>query len=349
MKKNLHILANSQLYPNKFVPDYARFLSDNVRCSVNDFLVIGEDYNLGTGFKYKVVNSSIYSMLRAALESKNYEKIIFHSIPSRFCLVFLLFKMLTFSRVKFFVILWGGEIHFLKNNGFRDKLNVKLDNLFLRLMDGFITYIKQDFDLAVKLSGNKNAVWIDIQSVYPSNTVQIESELEKKENLKVLIGTSALKGNRHIEIIDKISMISFDDSTEFIIPLSYGSKSYAEEVSIYARKKLRGSVRTLLEFMPISEYNQLLSEIHIALFMHDGQQGMGNIRNLLAYGCKVFMNKESISYKYCAEAGFKVYDIHTLKKLTYNDNMSENRKLARALFSRDILAKQTISFLSGNY
>lgn len=348
MKKNLHIMGNSRKYPNKFVPDYARFLNEFVPQAKNEFVIVGDDYNVGQGFEYSVVEISVSQMFSLAFVSKKYDKVIFHSIPSRFFLLYLFFKKLSFSKNNSYLVLWGGEIHFLKKDSLRDKLNIKLNAFFMRMMKGFITYIEQDYDLAVKMSGNKKANWINIQSIYPSNVVQCNKISNSGSGLKVLIGTSALKGNRHHDIIDIIANAGSAAEVEFIIPLSYGSKEYADKVVSYAEKKLNGKVTPLRDFMPIEQYTQILSTIHLALFMHDGQQGMGNIRNLLAFGANVYMKSDSISYQYCAGLGFKVYDMQAFSKFVYDKETEQNVQLAQKVFSKALLIEQSRDFLAND-
>lgn len=344
MKKIMHIFANSEQYPNKFVPDYARFLKDGIGKVENSFFVFGDRHNLATDVDFKLVSKSIFGLISLACQSRNFDKVIFHSIPSRFFLIFLFFNFLSFSKVKNYLVLWGGEVHFIKQSTLKDKINHKLNNLFMRFMDGFITYLKADFELAIKLSGNKSACWVNIQSVYPSNVARTEFLIDKNAPLRILIGASALKGNRHFETIDLLANAAFDGELEYIIPLSYGDREYAEQVIAYANSKLPGKVKPLTDFMSIDEYTKLLSTIHIAFFMHTGQQGMGNIRNLLALGANVYMNRESISYTYFSELNFKVFDIHTVTKITFESDMGANIELARELFSREKLLQDTERF-----
>lgn len=346
MNKNLHIASNSMEYPNKFVPDYARFLSQYLNLSVNDFVFMGDDYNLGTGFNYETIKPSFFGMISLAMASRNCNKIIFHSIPSGYLLIFLLFSRLFLSSSKKFLVLWGGEIHFLVNNNLLQKMRNKLNILFMRQMDGFITYIEEDYEIALSLSGNYSASWVNISSVYPSNVVDLNLQPTRTNVFKILIGSSALKGNKHKEIIDLLVKQDLGDKVEFIIPLSYGSQDYAHSITSYARSKLKGKLTPLTEFMPIQEYREVLSSIHAAIFMHEGQQAMGNIRSLLAFGADVYLKRDSVSYRYFEGLGFEVFDSEDLSQVSRHRADQHNVSLAQRIFSIEMLINETNNFLS---
>lgn len=343
--KILHIFANSGAYPNKFVPDLAVLLERISGDVDNKFIVLGDDSNLHSRFKYFVFLTSLKSMLKLVFFSRGVDKIVFHSIASRYLIVFLLFHKIASKKSKYYLVLWGGEVHFLNTNTWRNRLAIILNGYFMSKMHGFITYIKQDFDLAVKLSGNTKSEWINIQSVYPSNVVDSSFDRVSRHECRIMIGCSALKGNRHKDIIDLVASSNISETAEFIFPLSYGSRDYAEEIILYARGKIKGKVTPLYDFVSIGEYRQMLSTVNVALFMHDGQQGMGNIRNLIYFGAAVYLKKNSVSYEYFSDAGFKVFDIEKDIIEPSITLLEDNISNAAEVFSERLLVEQIRDFL----
>ena len=64
-----------------------------------------------------------------------------------------------------------------------------------------------------------------------------------------------------------------------------------------------------MTFMPFEEYNSIIKSCSIAIFAHERQQALGNILMCLWNGCKVFLSKNSIVYKYLKSLGTVIYSI----------------------------------------
>lgn len=344
MKKNLHVSSNSGAYPNKFVPDYARMVEGGTQGSQNEFLFIGDDCGIGDGFNYTIGRRSFWYGVKFCFLAKKYSSIIFHSTPSKYLILFLIFRFLLFRSVRIYFVLWGGEFNFSNKSRVRGLLIVLLNKLAMKCSDGFVTYLKSDYDKAVQFSGNCRAKWIDIEGVYPSNV--LSSTMPSRSSIcRILIGASALERNKHLEIIDRLAKIPMAGEVEYIIPLSYGNQVYAEKVVQYAGAMLTGNLRPLYDFMHRDEYLGLLSTIDVAFFNNEGQQGMGNIRNLLGFGAQVFLNPRSDSYRYFLNLELKVFDITDTSVAIERVLMEKNRARAQELFSKERLVMQTQKFL----
>lgn len=345
MKKNLHVAANSADYPNKFVPDYARMVGNETQGSKNEFIFIGDGSGIGGGFKFSVGKRNLWYGIKFCFLAREYSSIIFHSTPSKYLLLFLILRFLIFRSIRIYFVLWGGEFKFSGGGGVHGRLIALLNKLAMQCSDGFITYLKSDYEKAVQLSGNHRAKWIDIDGVYPSNSLTATAPSRSKKICRVLIGASALERNKHFEIIERLAKKSVAAEVEYIIPLSYGDRRYADKVFQYAEAMLVGDLKPLFGFMERDEYLKLLSTIDIAFFNNEGQQGMGNIRNLLGFGAQVFLNPQSDSYRYFLNLGLKVFDITDNSIVIEQALMESNITRAHALFSREQLVKQTENFL----
>lgn len=338
---NIHIFNHSKKYPNKFVPEYIKWFQHSDIKTDNQFWMIGDDElenNIETR-KY----FSIFKLIYDFIFSRKVNKYIFHSLPSGYSLIPITI-LLYLKPASYYIIIWGGEVRFKKNNNLKDKVKNLIDRLFLYRMKGFITYLESDYLAARQYSKNKKAQWIKIPSCYPSN---VFSGLKPKRDKiqKILIGSSALPRNNHKDIIDRLADLSLKN-VEYIIPLSYGDISYANKVSNYAKSKL-SNVITIFEFYDYSRYMKLLSTIDHAIFAHTGQQGMGNIINLISSGAKVFLNYNSDSYKFFINEGFEVFSLDELNHINLTPKiMHNNIEKSTEYFSANALLKGMNDFLA---
>tara|TARA_R110001583_G_scaffold38005_2_gene123037 strand:+ start:3247 stop:4275 length:1029 start_codon:yes stop_codon:yes gene_type:complete len=339
------------MYRNKFVPDYARMITTFAEGSEHDFIYIGDKYGIGKGHEYKIFRNSIFDVIRFLLMLKSYDKVIFHTLPTSYFILILPF-LFKFSKLeRLYLVLWGGEIHFKQDIPFKSKVMSYFSTLFLKSMNGFITYIDDDYNLAKKISNNSIVKYINVGSFYPSNIVigtdlRIMRSERSIETLNVMIGASALKRNAHELIIDRLSNLNHNHkSVKYYIPLSYGDLDYASFVEAYAIDKLgESNVEVIKRFIEPEEYKNFLSKIDIAIFGHTGQQAMGNILNLLSLGTNIYLNRQSTSSEYLEGLGFEIFDYENISFGTHQ--LKNNVTLANLLFSFDATIKKQNVFYS---
>jgi dTDP-N-acetylfucosamine:lipid II N-acetylfucosaminyltransferase len=341
---NLHIANNSKSIPNKFISQYSKFLKDNLYNSTHDFIAIGDNFGLESD-EINIIPENFLNVLKLLISFKKYDKIIFHSLPTKYALAFFAFSLFFTTKEKLYLVLWGGEVHHI-DNSFIQKIKSKLTSIFMKNMHGFITYLKSDFDLAVKCSNNTGAIFCDLEGFYPSNAIS-GLKPNRSHYLRVLIGSSALERNNHIEIIDRLKNLPAPTKTiVFYIPLSYGDVEYAHKIKTYAEKKLKKeNVEAIFNFMAIDKYTDFLSTVDAAIFGHEGQQGMGNIKNLLGFGAKIYLNINSDSYRYLTELGFNINNYKNLEHISNREIDYSNVLVAKEHFSIKRMAiKQEIFF-----
>lgn len=343
----LHVANNSNAFRNKFVPDYASMLIEHGRGAEHDFIFIGDDSGLGGQYNFKILKNSILDVLRLVYFVKDYDKVIFHTLPATYYIILMPF-FLRFFKSKYYLALWGGEVHFIENNSCKSKLIYYFSMKFLKIMHGFITYFIDDYNLAKKKSNNLNAKLINVGSFYPSNIV-IGNKREfssASKIINVMIGASALKRNAHEVIIERLSYLnSAHAEIKYYIPLSYGDSEYARFVEAYAEEKLgKANVVILKEFIEPNEYRIFLSKMDFAIFGHEGQQGMGNILNLLSLGVKVYLNRNSTSWAYLESLGFDIFDYEDINLDICN--LNGNVILANNLFSFESTISKQNKFYS---
>ena len=62
-------------------------------------------------------------------------------------------------------------------------------------------------------------------------------------------------------------------------------------------------------FLPYEEYCKIISSCGNVVMFHERQQAMGNIRQALWYGCKVFLSISGLPYRYYNNLGLQVFSV----------------------------------------
>jgi len=151
----------------------------------------------------------------------------------------------------------------------------------------------------------------------------------------ILVGNSASLSNNHIEIIDILSKANIYNN-RIVIPLSYGDKVYASYVERYAKKKLR-NVCCLTNFLPFSEYQNIIESCSIIIMNHLRQQALGNIVQALLSGAHLYMQPSSTVSKYLKENNFYFSNVNSnliLRPLTA-DERKVNRDRCIEVFGKE--------------
>lgn len=132
----------------------------------------------------------------------------------------------------------------------------------------------------------------------------------------ILLGNSASLTNNHLEAFD---MLKNKDLTnrKLVVPLSYGNPEYATEICTIGEKTFGEAFMPLREFIPLKEYNTILSSCSVVIMNHFRQQAVGNILAMLWMGAKVYLNESNTFYHYLKRLGVEVYSID--KDFVLND------------------------------
>lgn len=337
----MHLSPNLKGYSNKFVPEYSRMIQKELNDSVHDFVYIGDDSTL-KGFDYKrIFNDNVISAVMILFYMMRYDRIIIHTLPPKWSLIVLSFFIKHYSNVDF--VLWGGEIHHreFEKRLIIGKLHDYFKKKFMKGIVNFITYIEADVEIVRTF--NPAAKMINLGGFYPSNSVLVREnaffnrKIKTDNNINILLGASALERNNHIYMIDMLSsyMSTYQEKKiKVFIPLSYGDDCYAQKIIEYACLKLGDDVvHPMLDFMAFDKYIEFLATIDVAVFAHDGQQGMGNIRNLMGSGAKVFLKKNSVTWNYLSNLYFNVFDVASLNLVIDDELMIKNVELSKTIFS----------------
>lgn len=175
---------------------------------------------------------------------------------------------------------------------------------------------------------------------YPINEVLGAGYLDRytKANNIILGNSASLTGN-HYEVLDILSKIDLHDR-KIIIPLSYGSDAYANDVETFGRTRLGGSLCTLREYMPLDKYNEILESANVFIYNNYRQEAVGNILVALFLGGKVFLNEKNPLLPFYKRLGLEIYPLGDLNKTGGLDTLSKeavgkNREILMKHYSRE--------------
>ncbi len=244
---------------------------------------------------------------------------------------------------------WGADFYRYREpvNGFKKRWRYKK---FIEKCEEaaglvFLIYGEEEVFKTI-LPVNNNRVFI-APVPHKSNLFTMLSNYKKKDSVRrILIGNSATKTNRHIEVFNMLEYLNNSD-VEIYCPLSYGEQEYKDEV-VECGEALFGSMfKKLDQYMPLEEYFSFLASVDVGVFNNNRQQATANIEYLLTMGKKVYLDPRTSMFMHYKKIGCKVYDINMLKQSSIKDIFSfdneykvNNRKAILAFNSDENVIKQ---------
>lgn len=268
---------------------------------------------------------------------------------------YIIVHYLSYSAAKFIAkvnhpgfvwLIWGADlyINILSKNGFRlyDEPLIEFINSFrsapIRTIKDIIKrnyYHKTLMKALKKLSYVSGPDYNIFVNYYPELRVsykefyyypidEIVGELSaKKHGLgnNIVVGNSASFTNNHKNILKTLSRICGAER-KIITPLSYGAaKKYVVRLG---NKYCPASFYPITEFMPITEYNNLLLSARTFIYGHHRQEAFGNILTALYIGGTVFLYSDNPLYEYLRRQGFILFEISELnQKIDYHLSINE--------------------------
>lgn len=178
---------------------------------------------------------------------------------------------------------------------------------------------------------------------YPIDFI-IKDEEMRSSGPDIFLGNSASATNNHLEAFDLLKKFDLEDRN-IVTPLSYGSKKYAKEIINEGLNIFNNRFKPLTSFVPIEEYNKIISSCGIVIMNHYRPQAMGNIIASLYLGAKVFLNDTEI-YRYFNQLGCHIYLIDKDLKsqeafnLLTEEQVKDNQEILKNNLSASVLAKE---------
>lgn len=122
----------------------------------------------------------------------------------------------------------------------------------------------------------------------------------------ILLGNSSDPSNNHLDLMKLLKDRGI--TNKLYIPLAYGNKRYRDFVKQYVASN---SLDCIIQedMMPFELYKEKLLRCRVGVFGHIRQQAIGNVSQCMLLGCKVFLYKDSVAYKYFKSIGCVVFNI----------------------------------------
>lgn len=218
---------------------------------------------------------------------------------------------------------------------------------------GAIFLIEGEYEEYKKITGiRKKNVFV---AAMPSNPEK--NDLLKKcrntliagtnTTVKIMIGNSATVTNQHRYVFESLQHLK-NENIEIHCPLSYGDDEYKKEISSLGEEMFGNKFHPITEWMDADQYIKFLSTFDIAIFGNDRQQAMGNINTLLYMGKKIYLRTDTSMYLNYTKAGFKCYDVETIKIANIDELISfpekhSNEKVADSYLTPEYIRNQWIN------
>ena len=289
MGKILHLFRNSQ-----FTEGYIKSINKYSKNSEHMFLVYGTSFRMDAyDYLYeknvRYVISIQYELYKPGFIDylNSFDIIIYHGVFENVILGF--FSKNRNLIKKLYLYFWGGDIPL---QGIEEENEIK--KTVISEAAGIIAIVESDYKRIVDLyHPNGRHFFLQYADEKQFNLMKkylTPFSREKKQEIDIQVGNSATETNNHINVLNKLEKYK-NENIRIILPLSYGDKEYANEVSNFAKAKFGNKIIVLAEMMPIEEYVKLISKIDIGIFAMDRQQALGNIHMLATNGCKLFIKR----------------------------------------------------------
>ncbi len=311
----------------------------------------------------------------------NLDKIIFHPYNSS-CYNFLQKILKKFPEVQVYWAFWSSELYtlphlpiehykpfsknYVKNNKrILDKLkdNKVFGNLLINLshasgirknytkllidsykhINFFCSFLPSDYAFFEKVSLSRNTKYLPFAYLSIDDTIPNPDEFKSAPGNKIMIGHSSTPYGNHYEIIQQLSNI--DATYSIFLPLAYGDKYYGDLIENIARKRF-SVIEVQRQKLDSVAYSKKLAEVGWAVFNTKEQQGLGNILALVFMGAKVFLDKDSSTYKDFTAWGISVFtvqndlDLYELSNRLSEEQMHNNRKIVSAKCDPELVKRQ---------
>ena len=204
-------------------------------------------------------------------------------------------------------------------------------------VDFFSSPVPEDFYLLQHSMPSLKAQYYQIN--YSSNEAMEITRPHNWHGKDILVGNSATGTNNHVEIFELLKHMSYNKG-KIVVPLSYGNESYKGKILEVGRELLGDRFFPLVDFMPLTQYNGVISNCSFVIMNHRRQQALGNILAMMYYGERVYLRPENTIFKFFSAREGHISDIQSLE----SDNnalvklekwqIDDNREIISRYFSR---------------
>jgi hypothetical protein len=327
-------------WDKKFAPPFRDLIHEHFADGRHKFLIYGnvEPDALSASPDTVIYHRLLKNFFPITMAMHGAEKIILHGMFDSH--LFYMLALQPWLIKKCCWVIWGGDLYFheakQKDRGW--KRYELLRRFVIKRLPLVTTTVPGDYLLMRQWYGTK-ARYIQ-NLMYTSHICRrvLPCADEENDKLVIQIGNSADPSNNHKEIIDKLSSLS---ASNFVVyaPLSYGNKSYSDEIIAYGLSKLGERFTPLTAFMPFEKYNEYLRSVDVVIFNHMRQQAMGNTIALLSLGKMVWLRSDVTPWSYFNELGLNIYDS---KGQLYLHRMPQDKRQANIELCKEVFSEKAL-------
>ncbi|OJY87868.1 MAG: hypothetical protein BGP13_05450 [Sphingobacteriales bacterium 40-81] len=310
----------------------------------------------------KTVEWSKNTVINLSMEANQYSTIILHSFFFPYLNLFL--RKLR-KDIKVMWMFWGGDGYCFttnekqwyqpltweykrgilnRNAGIIRTVSRKIDNFYsrfvrshltrrlIRKIDTCITWVRYDYEMIRHI--NPAMKWLHYSYFTTEQMGLYNVDLQKLDLNRIWLGNSATDTNNHFDALDYLKRIDWQG--EIVVPLSYGSKAYAEDVIKYGVYNFGERFISLTTFMTLDQYHECMNSCGIIWMNHNRQQAAGNVVAALYMEKVVIMNPDNNLCKTLKEWNIFFAKQEDLKNATQvkSDALNRNRDIIISHFSR---------------
>lgn len=262
-------------------------------------------------------------------------------------------------------ILWGAELYnwLLYPKGYKlyykshPPFNIKNHIYLILKRFGFLSkndkYLLNFFEKRKVSMICSEREWSLFKSYYPKQTKNLNNikdyfyypideilgenfqNTQAKGNV-ILVGNSASWTNNHEYVFKYLKKINVEDK-EIVTPLSYGgNEEYRSKVEKIGKKWFKHNYTSIRQFLPLAEYNILMTKAEICIFGSWRQEAFGNIVIALYLGSKVFLSEKSPLYRELKSQGLVIFKLEEITQEVIDNPLNYKEKKN----NRDILLQK---------
>lgn len=219
-------------------------------------------------------------------------------------------------------IIWGGDLYYYKFREFTETENLyeAVRTRVVRGLKSIVALVKEDYKIAKQVYQTKAKYYY----AFYSNPLSYELMDETKSDnphppyISILAGNSATTSNNHIELFNILSKFK-DYPIRIICPLSYGDMEYGKKAAEKGKEIFADKFYPIFEYMPPAEYAKLIHSIDIGIMNQYRQQAIGNMNALMYAGKKVFLRRDTSSFRFFKSAGAKVFATDDISEQSFEE------------------------------
>ena len=198
------------------------------------------------------------------------------------------------------------------------KMDEDARKLFFERLNYFCHWNPLDLEVVVGAYGG-NPTFLDFFYDAGLEKVSLPDYTKRQQGMaRIWLGNSDTLTNNHLDAIEVLGKFRNEELSIFC-PLNYGQGDYRLKVTNTGLRTFGNKWTSLLDFMPLEQYLELLNNADVVVMYHNRTQGAGNVFAFIKMGKKVFVKRQSTVFGFLQKHGIVVFDANTIKDLSFEE------------------------------